>query len=236
MMAGGGTLRDYLHWLSDQVDVREGAHNANPYSAHLGRPAQFWCSDFLVAGRDIVGVPEVNRGTASAFTPTAESGYKKAGRLTTTPHVGDQGFVFDAKEGRISHTFAVIGILPGGMVRTIEGNTNNDGSSNGIGVFIRRRKALRAPGRSGVRSYGRPLYRPPSARQMSDLSEDDMINFVSIKGTKRLFVAGLPGTAGLRPVPNPETRDEIRAKLGIKDTLDLELNEAKTIYGAVPGL
>jgi hypothetical protein len=236
-MADSGTLREYLRWLSDQVNakVREGADEANPYSAHLGRPAQFWCSDFLVAGRDIVGVPEVNRATASAFTPTAESGYKKAGRLTTTPHIGDQGFVFDVGAGRINHTFAVIDILPGGMVRTIEGNTNNDGSRNGFGVFVRQRKALRTPGRSGVRSYGRPLYQP-SLRLMSDLSEDDMINFVEIKGSRTLFVAGLPGTAGLRPVPNPETREEIRAKLGIKGTLQLELKEAKAIYGTVPGL
>jgi hypothetical protein len=231
-MAGTGTLREYLRWLSDQVGVREGAHEANRYSAHLGRPRQFWCADFLVAGRDIVSVPEVNRGTASASTVEAEAAYKSAGRLTTTPHIGDQGFVFSVDKGRVSHTFAVIDLLPGGVVRTIEGNTNDDGSRNGIGVFIRKRNALRAPGRSGVRSYGGPLYQP---RRINE-NEDDMINFVEITGTAQLFVAGLPGTDGLRPVPNPETRDEIKGKLGIKGTLELKLNEARSIYGAVPGM
>ena len=163
-MTGDGTWATTLRNLRKAVGYREGAHNANMFSKALGRPAEFWCADFAEYELMISGVPRIG---LSAYTPKVEAQYKKAGRLGTTPRLGAQFFLYSPAMGRVFHTGIVIGLLPGNRVRTIEGNTNDDGSSNGNGVYLRIRPALRASGRAGIRSYGYPGYTPPKPKPAS---------------------------------------------------------------------
>jgi hypothetical protein len=157
-MSGHGTVAEVLAFARAQNGYREGAGNRNKFSAMLGRPPEAWCADFVEVCLEQAGVPGVLK---SAYCPTIESDYKRKGHLFTTPRIGDQGFVRLLQGGAwvAGHTFIVIGVSADGRsVHTSEGNTNTDGSSNGIGVFERIRPVLAASGHAGVRSYGRPLY------------------------------------------------------------------------------
>lgn len=134
---------------------REGFGNANKFSRANGRPAEFWCQDFAqwVLQQGNVRTP------ITASCQFAESWYKRNGQLHTVPRVGDQFFVYFPGFRRVAHTGFVTGISADGRtVFTIEGNSNPGGSRNGYGVFRRARPVLAQPGRTGIRSYGRPVY------------------------------------------------------------------------------
>jgi hypothetical protein len=155
--AATGTWALTLRNLKKTVHYREGRNNSNMFSRGLGRPAEFWCADYVEYELKVSGVPRI--GT-SPSTAKAESQYKRAGRLGTKPRVGSQFFLYSPSEGRVFHTGIVLELLSGDRVRTIEGNTNDDGSNNGNGVYIRIRPAHRPANRAGIRSYGYPRYTP----------------------------------------------------------------------------
>jgi hypothetical protein len=73
----------------------------------------------------------------TAYCPYLLQWAKDNNKLVTTPQRGDIFLVKGLRDGKPSviHT----GIVTGGSIQTIEGNTNNDGSANGIGVFTRTR-------------------------------------------------------------------------------------------------
>lgn len=50
---------------------------------------------------------------------------------------GDFGYVYSASRGNACHVFMIEEILNNGIVKTIEGNTNPGGGSDGYGVFRR---------------------------------------------------------------------------------------------------
>ena len=56
----------------------------------------------------------------------------------TSPKVGDV-FIMDYGKGQ-GHTGFVVDVLPNGWIRTIEGNTNDEGSREGYEVCYRTRK------------------------------------------------------------------------------------------------
>jgi hypothetical protein len=154
-----GTARDLLTWAAGQVGTREkpAGSNKQPYAAIAGHAnGQAWCATFVVAAQKANEVRLVP-GTNTAFTPTMQSAYRKAGRLFDEPRAGDAGFKFHAELGRIAHVFFVEKVV-GDFVQTIEGNTNTDGSRTGIGVFRLRRRW-----RNGgtLRGFGRPMYGQP---------------------------------------------------------------------------
>ena len=171
MTAATGTWAQTLRNLKKTVGYREGRNNSNMFSRGLGRPAEFWCADYVEYELKVSGVPRI--GT-SPSTAQVERQYKKAGRLGTTPRVGAQFFLYSPGEGRVFHTGIVLELLSGNRVRTIEGNTNDDGSNNGNGVYIRIRPAHRPAQRVGIRSYGYPRYTPaphPSQAQIKAKAE-----------------------------------------------------------------
>jgi hypothetical protein len=154
-----GTARDLLTWAAGQVGTLEkpAGSNNQPYAAIAGHPnGQAWCATFVVAGLKANQVRLVP-GTNTAFTPTMQSAFRKAGRLVDEPRAGDAGFKFHAELNRIAHVFFVEKVV-GDFVQTLEGNTNMDGSRTGIGVFRLRRRW-----RNGgtLRGFGRPMYGQP---------------------------------------------------------------------------
>jgi peptidoglycan hydrolase-like protein with peptidoglycan-binding domain len=141
--------------LKKEVGYREGPNNANKYDRALGRRQDKWCQSFVQAILQQNGVDSAN----TAWTVAAEVWYKKRNRLFTKPKIGDQFFLYSARERSIIHTGVVTGVSGDGRtVYTIEGNSNAGGSANGNAVVVRMRPALAAPGRTGIRSYGRPNY------------------------------------------------------------------------------
>jgi hypothetical protein len=153
-----GTVRDLLTWAAAQVRTMEkplGSNN-NPYAAKAGHAnGQAWCATFLVAGWKVNKVTLV-AGTNTAFTPSMKDGFKNAGKLFNSPRAGDVGFLFDKELGRIAHVFFVERV-EGDFVKTIEGNTNLDGSRTGVGVFRHSRRWT--GGATMIRGFGRPDYK-----------------------------------------------------------------------------
>lgn len=142
---------------------REGANNANKFSKANGRGPEFWCQDFAqwVLQQGKVRTP------ITASCQFAESWYKRNKQLHTVPRVGDQFFIYFPSLRRVAHTGFVTGISDDGRtVFTIEGNSNPGGSRNGYAVVRRARPVLAPSGRTGIRSYGRPVYgkTTPSAK------------------------------------------------------------------------
>lgn len=60
--------------------------------------------------------------------------------LHKQPVRGDIFLVYFEKLKRFGHTGYILSTYSDGTCLTVEGNTNNDGSRNGWGVFIRRRR------------------------------------------------------------------------------------------------
>ena len=176
----------YVAWLTAQLGVMEDPLGSNkniyaPIAGHAnGAP---WCASFVVAAAVKCGLV-IPQGAMTAWTPGNAKAYQAAGRFSTTPEVGSTGFVFYPwlDGGRIGHTFAVEAI-DGDHVITIEGNTNNDGSRVGLGVFRHRRLKSVGPGQEGVVGYGHnvfaeapapaPIPRPPAvpAKPVVSLSQ-----------------------------------------------------------------
>ncbi len=89
---------------------------------------------------------------------TCLSGQKRHGKLASTPQRGDIFLVRDATGH--CHTGIVLDGTAGSFT-SVEGNTNNDGSNNGIGVFKRHRRAATCDFvRLGVRSHSPTLHAP----------------------------------------------------------------------------
>lgn len=139
--------------------------NRQPFAAIAGHANGYaWCATFLVAVAKLSGL-ELPPGCTSAYTPTMEASFKRAGRLSQTPHPGSFGFVYFESMGRVAHVFMVTSVGDG-YVNTIEGNSNTDGSRDGLEVVRHQRPILRSAHRTGVRSYGNPLYgSPPPAHR-----------------------------------------------------------------------
>jgi hypothetical protein len=111
---------------------------------------QPWCATFVQWCLWQVGVA-VPPGARSASCANSAAAYKKAGRWTEYPVIGGQ--VFYGKNGG-THTGLVYD-FDDTYVLAIEGNTNDDGSAEGDGVYLKKR--LRRS--DYVFGYGIPLYK-----------------------------------------------------------------------------
>jgi hypothetical protein len=137
------TTESVIQIAVSQVSYHEGktgTHNNNDqkYSDQLPNfkwsDKQPWCCTFAHWCYWQVGV-EVPTGARSASCATSVAAYKKAGRFTEYPCLGAQ--VFYGKNGG-THTGIVIS-YDDTYVYTVEGNTNDDGSAEGDGVYRKRR-------------------------------------------------------------------------------------------------
>lgn len=111
-----------------------------------------WCSTFLVAVARRVGL---ELASYNPYTPTMANQFKREGRWSTTPQVGDVAFWdFPDSKHRIQHVSVVLSFNRTSIV-DIGGNTSSDhhgSEDNGGGVFIRKRPRKWAVG------FGRPYF------------------------------------------------------------------------------
>jgi hypothetical protein len=98
-----------------------------------------WCqSATWYVGFGVLGAAWPMPQTASCHAALAYA--RRKGWTHPAPATGDQFFVLDA-DGHAHHTGFVERVDAGGRFWTLEANTNDDGSRDGVGVFRRLRGA-----------------------------------------------------------------------------------------------
>ena len=125
--------------LEKEVGVREDPIGSNDgirvreylRSAGILEPSP-WCAAFVHWGCQKAGIEGYGAWTPSWVKPSLE---------IEDPCRDAWGLVFYPKIGRFGHIFVVTQVFDNGMIETIEGNTNTDGSREGTGVFRRFRQA-----------------------------------------------------------------------------------------------
>ena len=111
---------------NDGVRVREylasaGIHDPEP-----------WCASFVNWGCLQIGKPGFG-----AWTPS----WNQPSLAIEKPRRSAWGLVYFPGLKRYGHIFVVTEVYDNGNIATVEGNTNNDGSREGTGVFRRVRQA-----------------------------------------------------------------------------------------------
>lgn len=151
-------IRSVLQLATSQLGYKEGRsagrnNNDQKYSDQLpgfawsdGQP---WCATFVQWCLWQAGI-SVPAGARSASCGNSYAAYKKAGRTTEYPIVGEQIF-YGARGG--AHT-GLVTKYDATYVWAIEGNTNGDGSAEGDGVYLKKRRRRDAY----VFGYGIPYY------------------------------------------------------------------------------
>ncbi|MBQ8001201.1 MAG: CHAP domain-containing protein [Ruminococcus sp.] len=131
----GNQRIDIIEIAKTQVGFREGPHNDTKYGSWYGLPNQPWCAMFVSWCARQAGIPtDILRNCAVAAPDYGYFDIPYYDGEEYTPQTGDLFF---------TKTFSHVGLVyyvDGEYCYTIEGNTNIDGSNEGIGVFIRTRK------------------------------------------------------------------------------------------------
>lgn len=132
-------MHKVIEFAKSQIGVREATgHNDGPivekYLASVGLGKGYsWCEAFCYYCVGQFYKPNPMVRTGGVLRQWEETKLKKS----LTP-VADSMFIMDLGKG-LGHTGFVTEVK-GDSILTIEGNTNNDGSREGIGVFARKRK------------------------------------------------------------------------------------------------
>lgn len=123
-----GVLADYCNWQLSDGDWRD---------FPLGLKGAPWCSSFLQqCGREALGSAwPFPRTPAMSSVPKVAAWGEERLLLRPQAAVGDFLCVWRNAGERFGHIALVTEVLPGGKVKTIEGNTNASGSHEGVGVF-----------------------------------------------------------------------------------------------------
>jgi hypothetical protein len=148
---GGGPASSELVEKAVQIAMAENGVREEPLGSNRGAKVDaynaasgagngaLWCMSFVYwsFAQAASRLGKTNPMPKTAYCPYLYNWAVQNHKLATTPQRGDIFLVKGLRDGKASvvHT----GIVTGGTVSTIEGNTNNDGSSNGIGVFTRTR-------------------------------------------------------------------------------------------------
>ena len=138
----------YVSWCTEDTENRSKAIDCMLTGVHLDPAGKFpWCAAFVHHCGYYGLYDAVTK--SSAWPAPATGGCAPLGAwakaqdcLHTIPAVGDIFLIYRAGPGfnRFAHTGFVIGHKDDGAYYTIEGNTNTDGSREGIGVFERVRR------------------------------------------------------------------------------------------------
>lgn len=127
-------IRRMLLVLGSQVDYREGKNNDTIFGKWYGYNFVAWCAEFVSWGAFVAGL----LGTVipkHMYTPSGENWFIARKRRVSKPQAGDVFYVWNEALGRVSHVGVVEKVLSGNRIQSLEGNTNDNGSREGIGVF-----------------------------------------------------------------------------------------------------
>jgi len=162
-----GSAGALVQLAASQIGYREGADNDTAFGVWYPMNHQPWCAMFVSWAARQAGIAS-DVVPKHAYTPAGADWFRVRGQLHSSPQAGDIGYVFYPSIGRIGHVFIVESVsrtAAGAIVMsTVEGNTNDTGSSQGNGVY----RLVR--GDTSNLSYGRPAY----AESTEASEEDDM--------------------------------------------------------------
>lgn len=157
------SLDDFLRIARTQIGVREGRDpngnwnnrvKYNDWYVKATGQAWYkeaaWCNIFVSWVANQAGIP-TSIIPRAAYTPASYNWFKARGRAVSRPQAGDIMYVYYAYQKSIGH-IGIVERVEGNYVITIEGNTNNNGSAQGNGVYRLRRPI------SGNLYFVRPAY------------------------------------------------------------------------------
>lgn len=143
--------QEFINQAGSQLGVTEAPDHKNDgpavkmYLASVGLPEGYaWCQAFVywcakqAAAKLKIPNPLLQTGGCEVEWDSTH------GTRLNTPEMGCQFFLREASGGW--HTGIVTGVLPGGILHTIEGNTNNDGSREGYAVMRKTRNVSQMVG------------------------------------------------------------------------------------------
>ncbi len=150
-----GKAAEIIRIARTQIGYREGYSGGHWNNRQKYSPAvpglewsqnQAWCATFVSWCARQAGVTPLYPVTASVWT--AMNWFKARGRYSDYPAIGAQ--VIFGRSGS-THTGLVVA-YDGEFITTVEGNTNDSGSAEGNGVYLKRRQRRD----SYVHGYGLP--------------------------------------------------------------------------------
>ncbi|MBK8553610.1 MAG: CHAP domain-containing protein [Ignavibacteria bacterium] len=123
----------------------------NKYLASVGLgPGQFWCMAFVyycfnTAAKNLGrNNPLVKTGHCMTHWNSSTAKKILAENAVNNPSLVKPGQIFIINTGGSAGHTGIVEKLEGGFLHTIEGNSNTEGSRNGIGVFsLNRRKVTK---------------------------------------------------------------------------------------------
>ncbi len=131
----GDYRTDLISVAKTQLGFREGEYNDTKYGTWYGLPNQPWCAMFVSWCARQADIPtDIIRNCAIAAPDDGYFSVPFVDGEEYTPQLGDLFF---------TKTFSHVGIVyyaDGDYFYTLEGNSNDTGSSEGVGVFSLRRK------------------------------------------------------------------------------------------------
>lgn len=155
-----GTAAAMIAVASSQVGYREGANNDTTYGRAYGMNNVAWCAIFISWSASKAGcescIPK------HAYTPSGAQWFKARDQWGSKPKVGAIVYFDTAGMGRISHVGVVTAVHDDGSFDTVEGNTNDNGSRIGNGVYRLRRRNVGTRGGFGYPKYAKAVSEAPS--------------------------------------------------------------------------
>lgn len=114
-----------------------GWNNDNAFGVWFPMNRQPWCAMFVSWAANKAAIP-TSVILKHSYTPTGYSWFKGKGQAVNSPRRGDIFYVYSPSQGKVHHV-GIVESVGSGYVRTIEGNTNTNGSAQGDGVYRLRR-------------------------------------------------------------------------------------------------
>jgi len=128
-----------------QVGVREqtgrnDGREVELFLAHVGlKKGNSWCAAFVSSCLSNAGIANPKSGWAPAYFPMKRVVWRRGNRAGTSGiQSGDVFGIYFQSKRRIAHV-GFIDRLDGKRAVTVEGNTNEAGSREGDGVYVKRR-------------------------------------------------------------------------------------------------
>lgn len=113
--------QEFINVAISQIGYKEKGDNYTKYGEWYGINPGAWCAMFVSWCANQVKV--LNKLIPKyANCGTGRKWFKDKNELTSTPHIGDIGFVM--KNGAAQHTF-IVEYIDGNYVHTVEGNLSN---------------------------------------------------------------------------------------------------------------
>lgn len=183
-LKNAGTAAAMVAAATSQVGYREGTNNDTVYGAWYGMNHEAWCAIFVSWAAAQSGCEAVV--PKHAYTPAGADWFRSRDQWGHAPRVGAIVYYFNASLGRIAHVGVVVKVNADGSWISCEGNTNDNGSRTGNGVYLLRRTSTRGGG------FGYPKYKPAPPKPAAE--KRPVVNLAKVVSAAKKDPKAKPGT------------------------------------------